>query len=77
MLNFNGKTVMACIFHKIYGTQKAIIREFHPFVTEDRVGFLINKREVFMYRHEIENVNFDHNTFTINGILQKMVVKLI
>ena len=75
--NFMGKTVMACIFHKIYGNQTATIREFNPFCAEDRVGFLINGREVFVYFDEIENVTCDNNTFTINGSLQTMVVKLV
>lgn len=75
--NFSGKTVIACIFHKIYGDQKATIHEFHPFYAKDRVGFIVNGREVFVYFDEIENVNYNKNTFIINGSLQKMVVKLV
>ena len=77
IVKFSGKTVRACVYHKIYGNQKATIHNFQPFYTEDKVGFLINDHEVFVYFDEIENVNFDDNSFIISGSLQKIVVKLI
>lgn len=74
---FSNNIVRVCTYHKIYGNQKAIINNFKPFYTEDRIGFLINEREVFMYLNEIENVELNMDEFIINGALQKMVVKLI
>lgn len=75
--NFYNKTVRAYIFHKIYGNQSGVIRDLKPFVAEDRVGFYINDREVFVYFDEIESAELNGNEFIINGTLQKMVVKLI
>ena len=74
---FNNKTAKVCIDHKMYGCQKATVSNFQPFCKEDRIGFLVNGHEVFVYFDEIENVHCDKNIFIINGALQKMVVKLL
>ena len=77
IVNFSNRTVRVSIDHEIYGNQKATIRNFRPFCTEDRVGFFINEREVFVYFDEIENIQLSENAFIINGTLQKIAVKIV
>lgn len=74
---FKGKTAVVNIIHKIYGGQKSIIRNFQPFCSNNKIGFLVNDHEVFLYFDEIESTEFNGNEFIINGSLQKMSVKLI
>ena len=75
--HFKGLTVRTHIIHKIYGEQKLTIRKFQPFCAEDRIGFVVNGHENFMYYDEIEDYSFNGSVFEINGILQKMIIKAI
>lgn len=75
--HFKGLTVRTHIIHKIYGNQKLTIRNFQPICTEDKVGFVINGHENFMYLDEIEDFSFEKNFLKINGILQKMIIEII
>lgn len=74
---FVGQTVKAKIFHKIYGNQAAIIRSFQPLIKEDRIGFVANNHEVFVYSDEIENITADKNMVIIYGTLQTIIIEKI
>ena len=75
--NFIGQEVQIYMVHKIYGVQKGKIRCFHPFCDENKIGFVYNDREIFMYRDEIESIEYEKNKITINGELQNIVIKRI
>lgn len=74
---FIGQTVKAKIFHKIYGDQEAIICCFQPLTAKDKVGFVANNHEVFVYIDEIENITADKNLIKIVGSLQTIIIEKI
>lgn len=75
--HFKGQTVSTHIFHKIYGNQEAIIRNFCPLCSENKVGFFINEHEVFMYCDEIEDFEFSGKILKLNGMLRNFIIEII
>ena len=76
-MQLKGKLVKICTNHKIYGEQRYKAHIFHPFCTDDKVGFISGTNKIFLYFNEIENIEVSKNTFIINGILQKITIKII
>lgn len=77
LAQFKGHTVRTYIYHKLYGKQQLTIRNFQPLCAEDRIGFVLNDYEIFIYREEIENFHLEKKSIEINGKMQKIVVKII
>ena len=75
--HFKGQIVRTHIFHKIYGSQKSTIRNFCPLCSSNKVGFLINDHEVFMYFDEIEDYEFNGNLLKLNGILRNIIIEMV
>lgn len=75
--HFKGQTVSTHIFHKIYGNQESIIRNFCPLWSENKVGFIVNEHEVFMYFDEIEDYDFNGSRLELNGILRNFIMEII
>lgn len=74
---FEEKTVKVSVEHKIYGSQQLKIRSFQPLLTEDKIGFIVEGREVFLYIDEIENIKFNKDTIQIIGSIQTITIKEI
>lgn len=75
IIQFIGQTVRIHIYHKIYGNQQSLLKNFQPLCTEDKIGFVIWEREIYLTLDEIENIEVDKNRIVINGILQKIVIE--
>lgn len=73
---FIGQTVKININHKIYGKQRATVCSFQPFYSEEKIGFVINDREFYMYSYEIENIEADKKTIYIKGTMQDVVISV-
>ena len=74
---FEGKTVKVNVSHKIYGGQQLKIRNFQPLCSDDKVGFTVEGRELFLYSSEIENVITNKNMLQIVGNIQTITIKEI
>ena len=74
---FEGQPAIIYIYHKIYGTQPVKVKHFQSLCAENKVGFIIRGREIFLYQDEIESISLDKNILKINGILRGLEVKLI
>ena len=72
---FKEKTVKVSVEHKIYGSQQLKIRSFQPLLTEDKIGFVVEGREIFLYIDEIENIKFNKNMLQIIGGIQTITIK--
>ena len=75
--HFEGKTVRTYIIHKIYGAQRAIVRNFCPLYSDNKVGFIVNNHEIFMYYNEIKNYEFNGSVLKLNGSLRNIVVEKV
>ena len=75
--HFEGQSVRTYIFHKIYGDQESTVSNFCPLCSENKVGFVVNDNEVFMYFDEIESYEFNGSVFKLNGMLRNFIMELI
>ena len=77
IIQFIGQTVRIYIYHKIYGNQQSLLKNFQPLCSEDKIGFLVGEGEIYLTLDEIESVDVGKSALTINGILQKIVIEKV
>lgn len=73
--HLQGKSVEVELEHKIYGRQNVYIKEFQPIDDQDKIGFMYNNREIFMYRDEIISMSISKNLCKIDGKIQTIKIK--
>lgn len=69
-----GFTVKVIMEHGIYGKQHVTIRKFKPLYAENKLGFIINEKEKFLYTDEIENIECEQGMFKIVSKLQTITI---
>lgn len=71
-----GKLVKMTTHHKIYGDEefKCILNMFKE---EDKIGFLVNNHQIYLYNDEIESMEVGFNIFKIFGKLLSITIAII
>lgn len=59
------------ISHKLYGEQK-IRCNFTP-ITDERVGFYVNKHDIYINKNEIKNIKLGHDIYFSDGLMEIMI----
>ena len=77
IVQFVGQTVRTYIYHHIYGNQQSLLKNFQPLCSEDKIGFVVGEREIYVTLDEVEDVEVRKNAIVINGILQKIVIERV
>ena len=70
---FNGKEVSILLTHKVYGAQKAT-GILNLFQDADKIGFVHNGHQVFLYHNEIEF--FECNAKELKLVGQPLSIKI-
>lgn len=77
IIQFIGQTVRTHIYHKIYGNQHSLLKNFQPLCSEDKIGFLVGEKEIYLTIDEVASVEVGKSALVINGILQKIVIEKV
>lgn len=73
----NNMIVDVYIKHILYGSQKIKECVLHPFVDEDRIGFIINEEEIYITMEELSGVSLDSNRCIIESEVMELYINLL
>lgn len=66
---FKGQSARVKLIHQIYGIDVMNIGSFQPLVAENKIGFIFQGREIFLYNHEVEEIEIRNYLYIITGKL--------
>jgi hypothetical protein len=73
----NNMVADVYIKHILYGAQKIKKCVLHPFVGEDRIGFIINEEEVYITIEELSGVSIDSDRCIIESEVMELYINLL
>jgi tetrahydromethanopterin S-methyltransferase subunit A len=65
------------IKHILYGSQRIKECVLHPFVGEDRIGFIINEEEIYITIEELSGVSLDSDQCIIESEVMELYINLL
>lgn len=71
-----GKKVAVYLEHVIYENQELSISYFNPFQTDEKIGFVVDGHEIYLYHKEIECIECNKNLVKIVGNLQTVIIEV-